>query len=352
MKDVQRHRPAFERSYSDPLDLNLRSLDIFVQIAESGGMSSTARRMGLTQSAISQMVANLEQSLGVQLFNRQVRPIALTPSGAVLLEKARGLLLSARDAINSTRLPAATAFSKLNLCLVDTIAGTIGPDLVGDIQDFAGLLSVHAGLHGQHKHSLLSREADIVISPDPLEDEPNLERYEILKEPFFVALPKNYKDEVRDLAVLAGSLELVRFSARTLLGRQIERHLRRLRIEAKGRVEFDTSDAVLAMVASGNGWAALTPLCALVAASFWPQLKFAPMPEPVLYRRLYVIARQGEAGDIPKKVADLAVAALKRAYNSKLNAKYPWMVAGASFPPKAYMSSGTPRSLSRAAAMK
>jgi DNA-binding transcriptional LysR family regulator len=343
VKDVQRRQSAFERPHSDPLDLSLRSLDIFVQIAESGGMTPAARRMGLTQSAVSQVVANLEQSLGVQLFDRQVRPIALTTSGAVLLEKARGVLLSARDAINAARLPPATAFPKLNLCLVGTVAGTIGPGLVADIRDFAGQLSVHAGLHSQHNRSLLAREADIVISPDPLEDEPNLERYELLKEPFIVAVPKDYPEEVNSLAALAERLELVRFSSRTLLGRQIERHLRRLRVEAKGRVEFDTPDAVLAMVAGGVGWAALTPLCALLATAFWPQLKFVPMPEPVLYRRLYVIARQGELGDVPKKIADLAVAALKRAFNDKLKEDYPWMVAAASFPEKSYMPPGASR---------
>ncbi|MBI4723482.1 MAG: LysR family transcriptional regulator, partial [Rhodomicrobium sp.] len=211
MKDNQRYRLPTERHHSDALDLNLRSLDIFIQIAENGGMSSTARRMGLTQSAVSQMIANLELSLGVQLFDRHVRPIALTPSGIVLLEKSRGLLLAARDAIQSARQPAAAAFPRLNLCLVETIAGTIGPDLVKNIQEFADLWSVHAGLHSQHNRALLSREADIVLTPDPLEDEANLERYEILKEPFFIALPKDFPGEITSLAALAEERDFVRF---------------------------------------------------------------------------------------------------------------------------------------------
>ncbi len=246
----------------------MRSLDIFVQISENGGMSTTARRMGLTQSAVSQLIANLELSLGVQLFDRQVRPIALTPSGTVLLTKARGLLLAAREAIKSAREPAAAAFPKLNLCLVETAAGTIGPDLVVSIQGFAGLWSVHSGLHSQHSRALISREADIVLTPDPLEDQPGVERYEILKELCFVALPKNYPREGDSLEAISTKLDLVRFSGRTLLGRHIERHLRRLKLEAKGRVEFDNADAILAMVAGGHGWAIVTPLCALLGHPF------------------------------------------------------------------------------------
>ena len=77
------------RPGSEILDLNLRSLDTFVQIAESGGMSSAARRMKLTQSAVSQIIQSLERARDVELFDRRVRPIALTPSGVILLEIAR-----------------------------------------------------------------------------------------------------------------------------------------------------------------------------------------------------------------------------------------------------------------------
>ena len=86
--------------------------------------------MGLTQSAVSQTIANLEQCIGVQLFDRDIRPMALTRSGTILLDKARGVLLSVREAIQAVRQPAAAALPKLNICLVDTIAGTIGLELV------------------------------------------------------------------------------------------------------------------------------------------------------------------------------------------------------------------------------
>ncbi len=333
MKDGLRNRLPGELHPSDSLDLNLRSLDVFIQIAENGGMSSTARRLGLTQSAVSQMIAGLELSLGVQLFDRQVRPIALTPSGIVLLEKARGLLLAARDAIHSTRKPAAAAFPRLNLCLVETIAGTIGPDLVKNIQGFAALWSVHAGLHSQHNRALLSREADVVLTPDALEDEACVERHVILKEPFFVVLPKDHTGEIKSLSALAQELDFVKFSPRTLLGRQIARHLARLRVEVTGRVEFDNSDAILAMVAGGLGWAIVTPLCALLGRAFWSEVTFVPMPEPVLYRHLHVVSRHQELGDIPKKIAEAAVSSIRKVFDENLS-DFAWMVKACKIPDK------------------
>jgi DNA-binding transcriptional LysR family regulator len=332
VKDVLRQRLSFERLQNEALDLNLRSLDIFVQIAESGGMSLTARRMGLTQSAVSQVIASLEQSLGVQLFDRQVRPIALTPSGLVLLEKARGVLIAARAAIKAAREPATVAFPRLNLCLVETIAGTVGPELVKSIQGFAALWSVHSGAHSQHARTLLSRECDIVFTPDPLEDEPNLERHEILKEPAFIALPKDYPTGGTSLETLAETFNFVRFSARTtMFGRQVERHLKRLRIDARGRVEFDNCDAVQAMVAGGLGWTVLTPLLALMGRRLWPKLRFEPLPGPALHRRLYVIARKGEFDDVPERIAGAAVTSLRKTIEEEFQA-YPWIAAGCSIP--------------------
>ncbi len=294
-------------------------------------MSPAARRMGLTQSAVSQMVQNLELSLGVQLFDRQVRPIALTPSGVVLLNKARALLLAARDAIKTVREPAAAAFPKLNLCLAETITGTIGAEFVRSIQGFADLWSVHSGLHSQHSRALLSREADIVLTPDALEDHTSVERHEILKEPYFIALPKNFPGEAESLSALAASRDLIRFSACTMLGRQVERHLRRLKVDAKGRVEFDNAGTVLAMVAGGLGWAMVTPLCALSGRSLWPEIKFLPMPGPALYRRLYVIARQGELGDIPNRIAHAAVACIRGSLDDYF-ADYPWIISSCTVP--------------------
>ncbi len=323
--DRKRSRLAPERARFDTVDLNLRSISIFVQVAESAGISTAARQMGLTQSAVSQIIANLEQSLGVQLFDRDVRPMALTPSGTILLDKARGLLLSAREAILAARQPAAAALPKLNICLVETIAGTIGFELVSKIQGFATHWSVHGGLTGHHTRALLTREADIVISADPLEDEPNLERHLILTEQLILVLPKSAEGEFQELQTLAQTRDLVRLSTRTTLGRKIEGHLRRIRVEAKGRLEFDDPEAVMATVANNHGWSILTPLSSMLGRGSWPELKFLPLPGPAASRDLYVIAREKELGDIPKKIAETAIASLNDAFKSVLCPCCPWM---------------------------
>ena len=321
-----------DRARYDTIDLNLRSLNIFVQVVESGGISPAARQMGLTQSAVSQTIASLEQSLGVQLFDRDVRPMALTPSGTILLDKARNLLLSAREAIQAARQPASIILPKLNICFVETIAGTIGLELVSRIQGFAIQWSVQAGLPSHHSRALLTREADIVISSDPLEDEPNLERHLILREQLIMVQPKASAEKVDDLQKLARTRELVRLSTRTMLGRQIERHLRRTRIETTSRIEFDAPEAVMDMVANNLGWSILTPLSSLLGRSFWPDLIFEPLPGPGASREINVIAREKELGDIPKRIAEEAIKSLNEMFITVLSPCCPWMKTMYSLP--------------------
>ena len=75
-----------------PHNIDTSLLRAFVAAAETGGMTSAARLVNLTQAAVSQQVKRLEDTLGRQLFERDRRGLRLTPSGERLLVRARRLL--------------------------------------------------------------------------------------------------------------------------------------------------------------------------------------------------------------------------------------------------------------------
>ncbi len=60
---------------------NYRGMAIFVQVVESKGFSAAARKLGLTKSAISQQITQLENELGTRLLNRSTRNLSLTEPG-------------------------------------------------------------------------------------------------------------------------------------------------------------------------------------------------------------------------------------------------------------------------------
>src|ERR1700677_2375338 len=82
--------------------MELRQLEYFIGVAAELNFSSAAERIHVVQSALSAAVGRLEKELGVELFDRSKRQIALTPAGEVFLDHAREVMLAARRAQSST----------------------------------------------------------------------------------------------------------------------------------------------------------------------------------------------------------------------------------------------------------
>jgi len=72
--------------------LSLYKLEIFNSVAREGSFSRAAKRLLLSQPAVSQHVRELEASLGVGLFRRGNRGVTLTPAGEMLLEYTHSIL--------------------------------------------------------------------------------------------------------------------------------------------------------------------------------------------------------------------------------------------------------------------
>jgi DNA-binding transcriptional LysR family regulator len=72
--------------------VEVRELRSFVAVAEEGGLSPAARRLHVSQSALSQTIQSIERQLGLQLLIRTSTGTRLTEVGSVLLTEARELL--------------------------------------------------------------------------------------------------------------------------------------------------------------------------------------------------------------------------------------------------------------------
>lgn len=67
----------------------LGSINIFVNAAEAGSFAAAGNRLGLSGSAVGKAVARLEDEMGVRLFHRSTRSMALTQEGSLFLETCR-----------------------------------------------------------------------------------------------------------------------------------------------------------------------------------------------------------------------------------------------------------------------
>src|SRR6516225_2238973 len=72
--------------------MNLRQIESFIHVAESGSFSHASAIVGLTQPAVSRQVGSLERELRLRLLHRNGRGVVLTDAGERFLIYARGIL--------------------------------------------------------------------------------------------------------------------------------------------------------------------------------------------------------------------------------------------------------------------
>lgn len=90
-----------------PRNIDLAALRSFVMVAEVGGVTRAAGFLNLTQSAVSMQIKRLEEALGMQLFLRAARKLALSPEGEQLLSYGRRMLALNDEALSRFSLAAA-----------------------------------------------------------------------------------------------------------------------------------------------------------------------------------------------------------------------------------------------------
>lgn len=315
-----------------PQSFDLRSLRVFVMVAEAGGMTSAARQLGLTQSSVSQIVGNLEEALGSELFDRSVRPLALTAAGTTLYERGRAMLAEAGDLYRELRDRDLRQLSSLTLAMAESIANTVGPLLVAEQRALARRWRIWAGISPDNHAALLNHTVDAVVTTtDELDGVEGLESHAILTEPFVLVFPADYTGASAPLEALA-AMPFVRYSLRSAIGRQIEGQLNRLKLNVPIGAEFDTASSQLSAVANGMGWSLSTPLCLLQEVRQIERLRVEPMPRGRFTRPISLVARRGDLGATPEVLAGAIRDILKHRRLPDLFSALPWLAETIAWP--------------------
>jgi DNA-binding transcriptional LysR family regulator len=103
--------------------LDIEALRTFVEVADAGGITAAARRLGLPKSIVSRRLARLEEDLGVQLLARTTRGAALTEAGVTFRDHAARACAEI-DTAKETMLPAGELRGRLRIAAPLTFGAT------------------------------------------------------------------------------------------------------------------------------------------------------------------------------------------------------------------------------------
>ncbi len=129
--------------------LQLRDLHVVFAVAEHGSMAKAAESLRVTQSAVSQMIAGVEQELGVRLFDRSRRGVEATVYGQALIRRGKAAFDELRQGIQEIEYLKSPHTGEIRIGCPETLAASVlpvaidmfssrWPGVLFDVEIFAG----------------------------------------------------------------------------------------------------------------------------------------------------------------------------------------------------------------------
>src|SRR5215470_6395260 len=112
--------------------LRLRDLHLFFAVVQHGSMAKAASHLGITQPTVSEVIGDLEHTLGVRLFDRGPRGVELTTYGNALLTRARAAFDELRQATRDIEFLADPSSGEVRIGCAESASATILPSIISE----------------------------------------------------------------------------------------------------------------------------------------------------------------------------------------------------------------------------
>jgi len=189
--------------------IDLRAWRQFVAVSEELHFGRAAARLHMTQPPVTQAIAQLEKTLGVLLFDRTRRRVALTPAAEMLLPEVRELLRRAQALPMRARSAAAGEIGRIRLAFVSTVGFEQLPAWVREFRALCPQVALElVEATGDVQLDLLeSHEVDAgLMLHSPGGAPAGLERFAVNHEPLVLAVPEHHPLARIETLVLADVL--------------------------------------------------------------------------------------------------------------------------------------------------
>jgi LysR family hydrogen peroxide-inducible transcriptional activator len=244
--------------------LNLQELKYFVAVAEHKHFGRAATACNVSQPTLSFQLRKLEDHLGVVLFERTNKRVALTPMGRRLLIHARESLREAELVESTAKAAGDPLVGSLKLGIIPTVAPYLMPMILGPLRKECPGMSIEfwEDLTGPLLNLLAAQKLDAALIATDLRSGTDLTEIPLFVEPLLAALPENHAlagknrvgaNELADDLLALADGHCLADQALTACGK------RRSRL---GPFQASTLDTLVNLVAAGYGTTLIPELTA------------------------------------------------------------------------------------------
>jgi len=275
------------------LPYTLRQLEYAVAVAETGGFRKAAEQCHVSQPALSAQLAQLEDVIGVRLFERDRRRVLVTAAGRELLARAKRVLTEAADLQALARCCEDPFHGEMRIGIIPTIAPYILAEITPSLQERFPELRL---LWSEEKTSTLVtmlEEGTLDAAVLALEaDIGDVEHAELAKDPFVLAAARSHP-----LAKARSKMPVAKLSQNCVYLLEDGHCFREQVVDLCSKVGSEeagfraTSLATLVQLVASTGGLTLLPSLALGIENRHDQLKIRPLGSPIPYRTIALVWR-------------------------------------------------------------
>jgi DNA-binding transcriptional LysR family regulator len=274
--------------------MEIRQLQSFRAVLREGSFTAAAKKLHMTQPAVSLHIKALEAELGARLLDRDGRGVRLTEAGAALLESADAALAHLQEAARRIAELKAPERGTVVLACGDTVALHLLPPVLTQFRKLHPQAEIHVRNEGSRAilDLLLNREADVGIVTRPPWLDPELWSRILLEDPLVLVLPKKHaltakkRVTLRDLQGEAAVMLAKPAETRAL----VDRSLRAAGVDLTVVMESGNLEVVKAYVAGSLGLSIVPEMC--LTAPDRRRMEVRSLPGTLPDRRIAVVRRK------------------------------------------------------------
>ncbi len=276
------------------MNLTLKQVRAFLAVAQSGSFTAAARRLHLTQSAVSVLITDLEAVFGLRLFDRTTRMVQLTEAGREFQPVAQKVMLELDGAVTSSRELVAQKRGRVAVAATPLMSSLLLPGAIARYAELQPGVSVvlHDSLAAQIQPKVRDGEVDFGIgtferSARELVAEP------LMTDTLVLACTPGHPLAVRRQVAwraLAGH-PFIALTRDNTVGQLISEALGGAGVDIHPAYEVSHLWTVVGMVDAGLGVAVL-PSYAMAIAQLY-RIRFVRLVEPSIKRETSFVMRRG-----------------------------------------------------------
>ena len=294
------------------MNITFRQIDAFRIVVSMGSVTEAAKVLGISQPAVSRLIADLETEVGFQLFRRSGRVLVPTDEARLLVAEVRQAVSGMEHIKDSAIAIARFGHARLKIVTTPSFSNRLLPDLLGQFAKARpqSMARMEIEANDDSVEWMVSQNYDFGITS---KDNPNpsFERLKIKDEEVCCLLPVGHRLAERTLIYardLAGE-SFISYMPASLFRYDTDQYFKAEKIERQMQYETRTTDAICRLVARNLGVSVVGS--SAVHLNTMPGCVAIPFAGPISYRAYLFWSKSTAMSAIAQDFLDIVKNSIK-----------------------------------------